>query len=61
MREERWTGPQRRKKQRLQQPLDADEGAQDTGEEDDNRALVGLEEKPVLMAAAGRIERWGTN
>ena len=53
IREERWTGPQRKKRQRLQQQYNVDEIHSDS-------AATGLENEPS-RAAAGKIEQWGTN
>jgi superfamily II DNA or RNA helicase len=63
IREERWTGPQRKKKQRLQQPSEAREHGEEESDAEEDGTRTGLEEKPVpvAVAAAGRTEQWGTN
>jgi hypothetical protein len=58
IKEERWTGPQRRKKQRLQQSLKIGEDKEEESGDDEDGTLTGLEEKSM---PAGRIEQWGTN
>jgi superfamily II DNA helicase RecQ len=60
IREKRWTGPRRSKKQRLQQPLDTGEEGGERSSDDEEGTRTGLEEKS-MPTAAGRAEQWGTN
>ncbi|KAI9881994.1 MAG: hypothetical protein M1823_006286, partial [Watsoniomyces obsoletus] len=61
IREERWTGPQRKKKQRLQQLPDTREYSREESGAEEDGTRTGLEEKPMPVGAAGRTEQWGTN